>query len=91
MSVSPSAKFEIIMEMMNRPGNRLKVKTLCKVAGVSRSGYYAWLKAEDLRREREAREGRILHRFWMRIGFTAITRVGGAYKCVCCTTIRPYG
>ena len=56
MSISPSAKFEIISEMMNRPDNRLKIKALCKIAGVSRSGYYEWLKSESSRGKREERD-----------------------------------
>lgn len=56
MSISPSARFEIISEMMNKPGNRLKAKALCDIAGVSRSGYYEWVKAEPLRQIREARD-----------------------------------
>ena len=56
MSVSPSAKFEIISEMISKPNNRLDVKTLCEIAGVSRSGYYEWLKAEPLRHAREKQD-----------------------------------
>ena len=41
---------------MNKPGNRLDVKELCAIAGVSRSGYYEWLKAEPVRRRREAQD-----------------------------------
>jgi transposase InsO family protein len=39
--------------MMSKPDNRLNVKDLCEIAGVSRSGYYEWLKAEPLRQKRE--------------------------------------
>jgi len=53
---SPSAKYEIVQEMTNRDGNLMNIKQLCNIAGVSRSGYYAWLKAEPARREREARD-----------------------------------
>ena len=56
MSVSSSAKFEIISEMMSKPGNRLNAKTLCEISGVSRSGYYEWLNAEPLRQEREKQD-----------------------------------
>jgi transposase InsO family protein len=56
MSISPSAKFEIISEMINRPGNVMRIKELCEIAGVSRSGYYEWLNAAPLRLEREERD-----------------------------------
>lgn len=56
MSVPSSAKFRIIQEMTRQPDNRLEVKTLCTIAGVSRSGYYEWLKAEPLRQRREERD-----------------------------------
>lgn len=53
MSVSASAKFAIIYEMMQREDNLLDVKTLCDSAGVSRSGYYRYLSAEETRKQRE--------------------------------------
>ena len=36
-------KFELIREAVNSDGNLLKVTELCKLAKVSRSGYYRWL------------------------------------------------
>jgi transposase InsO family protein len=42
--------------MMNKPDNRLNIKALCEIAGVSRSGYYEWLKAEPLRKKREEQD-----------------------------------
>jgi transposase InsO family protein len=56
VSISPSTKFEIISEMAGRPGNKLKIKDLCEISGVSRSGYYEWLKAEPLRQAREEQD-----------------------------------
>ncbi|MCL1821164.1 MAG: IS3 family transposase [Oscillospiraceae bacterium] len=53
---SPSAKYEIIHEMTGKADNLMSVKRLCEIAGVSRSGYYAWLKAEPVRQESEARD-----------------------------------
>ena len=41
---------------MSKPDNRLNVKELCAIAGVSRSGYYEWLKAEPLRQKREEQD-----------------------------------
>ena len=39
---------------VNKSGKRgISVKELCEAAGVSRSGYYAWLKASTVREESE--------------------------------------
>ena len=56
MSIPSGRKFGIISEMMSKPDNRLNVKELCAIAGVSRSGYYAWLKAEPVRQKREEQD-----------------------------------
>ena len=56
MSIPPGRKFEIVADVMKKPDNRLNVKDLCAIAGVSRSGYYEWLKAEPLRDCREAKD-----------------------------------
>lgn len=44
--------FEVIHETVVS-NSSLNVSVLCDLAGVSRSGYYAWLKAEPLRQQRE--------------------------------------
>ena len=51
-----SKKFELIHGIVNTPGNVLTVKELCFIAGVSRSGYYNWIKAADKREERERKD-----------------------------------
>ena len=56
LNAPPSAKYEIIHEMTDRDCNLLNIKQLCEIAGVSRSGYYEWLKAEPLRQEREEKD-----------------------------------
>ena len=53
-----SKKFELIHGIINTPGNVLTVKELCFIAGVSRSGYYNWIKAADKREEREQKDRR---------------------------------
>lgn len=49
--------FEVIHNTVQENGNGLSVDLLCEMAGVSRSGYYAWVKAipERARREQEDR------------------------------------
>ena len=51
-----SCVFEIIQRTLQQSGNSLSVSTLCATAGVSRSGYYAWLKAAPLREQQELQD-----------------------------------
>lgn len=51
-----SSKFEIIQNTLSKSDNRLSVSSLCESAGVSRSGYYNWLKSEETRRKRDERD-----------------------------------
>lgn len=48
-----SFKFSVIRDTLSEERNVLTVTELCDIAGVSRSGYYGWLRAEDTRRKRE--------------------------------------
>ena len=48
-----SFKFSVIRDTLSEERNVLTVTELCDIAGVSRSGYYGWLRAEDTRRRRE--------------------------------------
>ena len=50
-----SCVFEIIQQVQLASGS-LSVKELCQIAGVSRSGYYAWLKAAPIREQQEERD-----------------------------------
>ncbi|MDR2047285.1 MAG: hypothetical protein LBP79_05265 [Clostridiales bacterium] len=56
LNASPSAKFSIIREMTKRDGNVLNLTWLCEIAGVTRAGYYFWLKAEKAREAGEAQD-----------------------------------
>ena len=49
-------KFQVIQEMVMANDNRLSIGMLCDIAGVSRSGYYRWIKAGAARKEREERD-----------------------------------
>ena len=51
-----SCVFEIIDQTIKSSENRLSVKELCKTAGVSRSGYYAWVKAAPAREAAEEQD-----------------------------------
>ena len=49
----PEEKFKIIKEMISRDNNLLTITKLCDIAEVSRSGYYAWIKNEEHRLNKE--------------------------------------
>ena len=48
-----SFKFEIIQKTAADFDNPLNISSLCKIAGVSRSGYYRWVNGEDVREKQE--------------------------------------
>lgn len=54
--MNKNCKFEVIHETLKEKDNMLNVSLLCDIAGVSRSGYYRWIKAVDSRNEREMRD-----------------------------------
>lgn len=56
MIIQASVKYAIIREMTQRDNNLLNIVWLCDAAGVSRSGYYHYLKTEDLRQQREEQD-----------------------------------
>ena len=51
-----SCIFEIIHSTVQLSDNTLSIKDLCATAGVSRSGYYAWLKAAPIREAQELQD-----------------------------------
>ena len=52
----PAFRFGMIQTALKDQANALTVSELCDLAGVSRSGYYAWLQAEPRRQEREKQD-----------------------------------
>ena len=56
LSTSASEKFAIIKETVSKENNLLSISALCKMAGVSRSGYYHYLETESLRNSREIKD-----------------------------------
>ena len=48
-----SEKFRIIDDIIMHDNNMLSITKMCKIAGVSRSGYYSWKASEQARNLRE--------------------------------------
>lgn len=51
-----SYKYEVISNTLTEKPGTFSVSILCEIAGVSRSGYYAWIKAAPEREKREAQD-----------------------------------
>ena len=49
-------KFALIYETIRHDDNVLSISYLCDIAGVSRSGFYAWMEAAPARQEREGHD-----------------------------------
>lgn len=45
--------FKIIDETLSQPDNKLSLKKLCEIAGVSYSGYYNWINNSDKRKAKD--------------------------------------
>lgn len=52
----PGSRFQLIQELSSNPDMPLTISELCDMNGVSRSGYYNWLRAESSRQEREEQD-----------------------------------
>ena len=51
-----STKYELIKQTLENKNNNIPISKLCKLAGVSRSGYYKWLSSADERAKREEKD-----------------------------------
>ena len=49
-------KFALIYEAVKHDDNMLSLSYMCEIAGVSRSGYYAWVNAAPARQKREDKD-----------------------------------
>jgi len=56
MKGSPTIRYTIISEMIKRDDNLLNISYLCKIAGVSRSGFYSWQNGGTQRRSAEEQD-----------------------------------
>ena len=51
-----ASKYATIHEVLEEKKNTISVNQLCKIAHVSRSGYYRWRNAEGKREEKQKRD-----------------------------------
>lgn len=58
IQVPAHIKYSLIKETLHKPNVSLSLVELCKLAHVSRAGYYAWLSNENARQAREEKERR---------------------------------
>lgn len=56
ISAPPGKKFQIIQDTLSSKDNVLSISELCRIADVSRSGYYRWLAASESRAKREVQD-----------------------------------
>jgi len=75
-----SCAFQVIYETL-KEDKTLSVSAMCEIAGVSRSGYYAWLKAASVREEREEQD----RKDFELILREATPKAPRAFICVFCT------
>ena len=52
----PAVKFNTIHTILQDEENLVDINTLCEIAGVSRSGYYRWVKASETRELHELQD-----------------------------------
>lgn len=81
--MSTGWKFEVIHETLKKADNLLNVAMLCEIAGVSRSGYYRWVKAEGVRMGREEQDRldfELIVRAYSQRGYSKGAR--GIYMCM---------
>ena len=79
-----SFKFGVIRATSMEKSNILTISELCEIAGVSRSGYYAWLSSEQKRAAREAQDAADFQQILEATGFVVTPKVCAASICGCC-------
>ncbi len=67
-------KFEMIQSAILKENNVLTVSRLCDIAGVSRSGYYAWIKSAPRRVTKEEQDKRDFERIVEAYKFRGYTK-----------------
>ena len=81
--MSTGWKFEVIHKTLQEKENQLSVCMLCDIAGVSRSGYYNWVKAAGVREKREIQDQEdfeLIKKAYKQRGYSKGAR--GIYMCM---------
>ena len=81
--MSSGWKFQVIQETLREDDNLLNISMLCDIAGVSRSGYYRCIKAEDVRWEKENKDREsfdLILKAYNQRGYSKCAR--GIYMCM---------
>lgn len=81
--MSAGWKFRVIQETLKEEDNLLNVSMLCEIAGVSRSGYYQWVRSEAVREEREKKDRKdfeLILKAYSQRGYSKGAR--GIYMCM---------
>ena len=81
--MSSGWKFEVIQKTIDEADNQLSVSMLCEIAGVSRSGYYRWINAANVREEKEKKDREdfeLILRAYNQRGYSKGAR--GIYMCM---------
>ena len=87
-------KFALIYEAIQHDDNALSISYMCQIAGVSRSGFYAWMSAAPARQKREdhdqadyAKGARSIHMRLLHVGIIMnvkkIRRLMNKYNLFC--------
>ena len=84
---SAGERFEAICAALADRNNILTVKDLCELAGVSRSGYYNWVRSEKNRELREAKDRAAFEQILRHTGSGATQRAFAAFICGFCTWV----
>ena len=58
IKASPEIKFSLIQKAVQDNNNHLSISLLCKMTGVSRSGFYSWIDGEPSRKVKEEKDRR---------------------------------
>lgn len=82
---SAGERFVAIWEALADRKNILTAKELCELAGVSRSGYYNWVRSERARETREQKDQADFERILEVYRFRGYAKGARASTCGCCT------
>ena len=89
MNSSPKTRYEIIAETIKQDNNLLNISYLCKIAGVSRSGfYYGKVKATAWHQKYKIKRTSTL--FSLLFNTADMPKAHGVFICISCIRTLPY-